>query len=82
MQVAVREGSSYSIRRAQLEDLIPIMEVNLKTLPEHYSDFFYEGLLSDFPETFMVAEYWTWARCEFPRCRICNVQMRAWIFKF
>ena len=55
-QVAVREGSSYSIRRAQLEDLIPIMEVNLKTLPEHYSDFFYEGLLSDFPETFMVAE--------------------------
>ena len=56
MQVAVREGSSYSIRRAQLEDLIPIMEVNLKTLPEHYSDFFYEGLLSDFPETFMVAE--------------------------
>ena len=56
MQVAVREGSSFSIRRAQLEDLIPIMEVNLKTLPEHYSDFFYEGLLSDFPETFMVAE--------------------------
>ena len=43
MQVAVREGSSYSIRRAQLEDLIPIMEVNLKTLPEHYSDFFYVG---------------------------------------
>ena len=56
MQVAVRKEDGYTIRQAQPEDLIPIMEVNLKTLPEHYSDFFYEGLLSEFPETFMIAE--------------------------
>ena len=56
MQVAVRKEDGYIIRQAQPEDLIPIMEVNLKTLPEHYSDFFYEGLLSEFPETFMIAE--------------------------
>ena len=56
MQVAVRSKDDYTIRRAQLGDLIPIMEVNLKTLPEHYSDFFYESLLSEFPETFMVVE--------------------------
>ena len=32
------------------------MEINLKTLPEHYSDYFYESLLSELPEAFLVAE--------------------------
>lgn len=33
-----------------------MIEVNLKTLPEHYSDSFYYEILSEFPETFLVAE--------------------------
>ena len=32
------------------------MEINMKTLPEHYSDYFYESLLSDLPESFLIAE--------------------------
>lgn len=28
----------------------------MKTLPEHYSDYFYESLLSELPEAFLVAE--------------------------
>ena len=28
----------------------------MKTLPEHYSDYFYESLLSDMPESFLIAE--------------------------
>ena len=32
------------------------MEVNLKTLPEHYSDYFYESLLDELPEAFLIAE--------------------------
>jgi len=32
------------------------MEINMKTLPEHYSDYFYESLLDEIPEAFLVAE--------------------------
>lgn len=44
------------VRRAELGDLIPVMEINLKTLPEHYSDYFYESLLAELPEAFLVCE--------------------------
>ena len=43
-------------RRAEASDLISVMEINLKTLPEHYSDYFYESLLAELPEAFIVAE--------------------------
>ena len=43
-------------RRCELSDIIPIMEINLRTLPEHYSDYFYESLLEELPEAFIVAE--------------------------
>jgi len=44
------------IRRCDPSDIIPVMEINLKTLPEHYSDYFYESLLAELPEAFLVAE--------------------------
>ena len=44
------------IRNCQPADLISVMEINLKTLPEHYSDYFYETLLRELPEAFLVAE--------------------------
>ena len=56
MQVILRELGDCSIRRAENSDLIPVMEINLKTLPEHYSDYFYESLLAELPEAFIVAE--------------------------
>lgn len=56
MQVILKQIGECSIRRADLGDLIPVMEINLKTLPEHYSDYFYESLLAELPEAFLVAE--------------------------
>lgn len=56
MQVALREIGSCIIRRCDPSDIIPVMEINLKTLPEHYSDYFYESLLAELPEAFIVAE--------------------------
>lgn len=56
MQVILRQIGDCIIRRVELGDLIPVMEINLKTLPEHYSDYFYESLLAELPEAFLVAE--------------------------
>jgi len=56
MQVILRQLGDCNIRRAEISDLIPVMEINLKTLPEHYSDYFYESLLAEIPEAFIVAE--------------------------
>ncbi len=56
MQVILRQLGDCMVRRAELSDLIPIMEINLNTLPEHYSDYFYESLLAEAPEAFIVAE--------------------------
>ena len=56
MQVILRQVGDCVIRRCEVGDLIPVMELNMKTLPEHYSDYFYESLLSEMPEAFLVAE--------------------------
>ena len=56
MQVILRQEDDCIIRRAEPGDLIPVMEINLKTLPEHYSDYFYESLLAEMPEAFLLGE--------------------------
>ena len=56
MQVILRQFNGTVIRRCESTDLISVMEINMKTLPEHYSDYFYETLLSDLPEAFLVAQ--------------------------
>lgn len=56
MQVILRQLGDCIIRRCDLADIIPIMEINMKTLPEHYSDYFYESLLAELPEAFLVGE--------------------------
>ena len=56
MQVILRQFNGTIIRRCEPSDMISVMEINMKTLPEHYSDYFYESLLADMPESFLVAE--------------------------
>jgi len=56
MQVILKQLGDCNIRRAEPSDLISVMEINLKTLPEHYSDYFYESLLAELPEAFIIAE--------------------------
>ena len=46
----------YIVRLAKHEDLPRVVSINLVTLPEHYSDSFFEELLTESPETFYVAE--------------------------
>ena len=56
MQVILKQMGDCILRRCELGDIIPVMEINLRTLPEHYSDYFYESLLEELPEAFIVAE--------------------------
>ena len=46
----------YDIRRCDRDDVEGVMLINSKTLPEHYSDYFYYEILAEFPETFLVAD--------------------------
>ena len=56
MQVILKQIEDCILRRCELGDIIPVMEINLRTLPEHYSDYFYESLIQELPEAFVVAE--------------------------
>ncbi len=56
MQVILRQLGDCIIRRCDPADIISVMEINMKTLPEHYSDYFYESLLGELPEAFLVGE--------------------------
>ena len=46
----------YIIRRCERDDLAAVVDINLLTLPEHYSDYFFEAILRELPESFIVAE--------------------------
>jgi len=47
---------NYEVRRCDRDDINAVVGINAATLPEHYSDYFYFEILSEFPETFLVAE--------------------------
>lgn len=55
-KVIVAKVGDYQIRRCEREDIPRVIEINAETLPEHYSDYFYFEILTEFPETFLVAE--------------------------
>ncbi|HEY6535431.1 MAG TPA: N-acetyltransferase [Candidatus Nitrosocosmicus sp.] len=57
MQTALRNVNGYVLRRCCIEDLKSVININEKTLPEHYTDYFFESLLREIPEAFIVAEY-------------------------
>lgn len=44
------------IRKAKLEDLIHVMEINRNALPENYSPEFFSSLLEEHGQYFLVAE--------------------------
>ncbi len=56
MQIALRNVNGYSIRRCCIDDLKSVIDINEKTLPEHYTEYFFESLLREIPEAFVVAE--------------------------
>ena len=54
--IVARVGD-YEIRRCERDDIQAVIDINMETLPEHYSDYFYYEILVEFPETFLVAEF-------------------------
>ena len=56
LQTALRRVGDYVVRRCELGDLQAVVEINMSTLPEHYSDYFFESILKELPEAFIAAE--------------------------
>jgi ribosomal-protein-alanine N-acetyltransferase len=52
----IKTVGDYNLRRCSKDDLSEVISINLTTLPEHYSDYFFEDLLRSAPEGFLVAE--------------------------
>ena len=53
----MRRVGDYVIRKCEESDLPSVIEINMAALPEHYSDYFFESILRELPESFIVAEY-------------------------
>ena len=56
MQTALRKLGDYVIRRCEASDLQAVIDINMAALPEHYSDYFFESILREIPEAFILAE--------------------------
>ena len=56
MQTALRSIGDYIIRHCEESDLVSVIEINMIALPEHYSDYFFETILRELPEAFIIAE--------------------------
>jgi ribosomal-protein-alanine N-acetyltransferase len=56
LQTALRKVGDYVIRRCEASDLQTVIDINMATLPEHYSDYFFESILRELPEAFILAE--------------------------
>ena len=48
--------ADYVIRRCEENDLQAVIDINMTALPEHYSDYFFESILRELPEAFILAE--------------------------
>jgi ribosomal-protein-alanine N-acetyltransferase len=56
LQTALRKVGGYVIRRCEASDLQAVVDINMTALPEHYSDYFFESILRELPEAFILAE--------------------------
>lgn len=56
MQSILRNVGDCVIRNCEEKDLQFVININMITLPEHYSDYFFNSLLAELPEAFIVAE--------------------------
>ncbi len=55
-KAVVAKVGDYTVRRCEPGDVPVVMNINMTTLPEHYTDSFYYDILREFPEMFLVAE--------------------------
>ena len=55
MQVILKQIGDCILIRCDIGDIIPLMDINLSTFPEDESEYFYERVLEELPELFIVA---------------------------
>jgi ribosomal-protein-alanine N-acetyltransferase len=52
----LRKSGDYIFYRCGQGNLSSVIEINLNSLPEHYTEYFFESILKELPEAFIVAE--------------------------
>lgn len=52
----MRKVGDYNFHRCEEKDIPSVIKINLSSLPEHYSDYFFQSILRELPEAFIVAE--------------------------
>ena len=57
LQSCLRKKGDYVFYRCGPENLNSVIEINLNSLPEHYTEYFFESILKELPESFIVAEF-------------------------
>ena len=57
MQSCLRKNGDYVFYRCGQENLHSVIEINLNSLPEHYTEYFFESILKELPESFILAEH-------------------------
>jgi [ribosomal protein S18]-alanine N-acetyltransferase len=57
LQSCLRKNGDYIFYRCGQENLPSVIEINLNSLPEHYTEYFFESILKELPEAFIVAEF-------------------------
>ena len=53
----MRKSGDYIFYRSGQGNLSSVIEINLNSLPEHYTEYFFESILKELPEAFIVAEF-------------------------
>ena len=56
MQTELRKVGDYNFHRCEEKDIPSVIKINMSSLPEHYSDYFFQSILRELPEAFIVAE--------------------------
>ena len=57
MQSCLRKNGEYVFYRCGQDNLHSVIEINLNSLPEHYTEYFFESILKELPESFILAEH-------------------------
>ena len=52
LQSCLRRNEDYIFYRCGIENLHSVIEINLNSLPEHYTEYFFESILKELPESF------------------------------
>jgi ribosomal-protein-alanine N-acetyltransferase len=54
--MAMTQLEGFVVRKATLNDLPQVMQINLETLPENYPEYFYQEIYERYSDAFFVAE--------------------------